>query len=491
MLIRRNTKAFKSILEIVESCRDRADREDLIRLYITRAGDTIGERIPIEGIEGDKSLFYDMTFQTVLGNLRSSDHQLYQSDDVRGIYFFHSSSNKTWDETPFEFDDQVKKAFASVDEPPVTRKKEKAEKFAIPTAKTEPAKKSGTTATKEKKHPAREKAARSKGESAKEKSEPVKERRIEIKAPVQPAYKLRRDIHFTGLDRIAYRQPQLTKRDVLDYYNNISEYLLPWLKDRPQIIHIQRDGNRGSANADLESLRQNSALDVPAWVQTTTVKTGRHEQQLLLINDREHLLLYVELGCLEFFPCHSRIKSIDSPDYIVIAIESPEYELAKAIDVALAAREIFDGLHLPSFAKTDGASALHIYIPLDSKSGFDAARDTAGYLCKLIRIKAGDRAVVKGGPDDVYGKVTLDYLLNDKGKAVIAPYSLAANSSATVATPLLWEDLTEQLSAGSFNHVTTMKKLKDDGDPFDAFYKKKENADALLERMEANYGFLF
>jgi hypothetical protein len=36
-----------------------------------------------------------------------------------------------------------------------------------------------------------------------------------------------------------------------------------------------------------------------------------------------------------------------------------------------------------------------------------------------------------------------------------------------------------------------MKKLKDDGDPFDAFYKKKENADALLERMEANYGFLF
>ena len=118
MLLRKNTKAFKTILEIIRACRDRPDREALIRLYITRAGDTVKERISVEGIQGEAALFYEMGYQAVLGNLMSSNHQLHHSDELPGLYFFHSSSNKVWDETPFEFDEAVKKEFASLPELP-------------------------------------------------------------------------------------------------------------------------------------------------------------------------------------------------------------------------------------------------------------------------------------------------------------------------------------------------------------------------------------
>src|SRR5688500_19549625 len=111
------------------ACRDRPDRKQQIRQYITKAGDTIHERINVEGIQGEAGLFYEMNYQAVLGKLQSSNHQLLQSDDIPGIYFFHSSSNKAWDETPFEFDEAIKREFASLPELPVTRKKEKAEKF--------------------------------------------------------------------------------------------------------------------------------------------------------------------------------------------------------------------------------------------------------------------------------------------------------------------------------------------------------------------------
>ena len=135
MLIRKNTKAFKTLLEIISACRDRPDREQLIRLYVTKAGDTIKERISVEGIEGGAGVFYEMGYQAVMGNLKSSNHQLHQSDEIPGIYFFHSNSNKVWDETPFEFDEAIKKEFGSLTDLPIARKKEKAEKFSFPAPK--------------------------------------------------------------------------------------------------------------------------------------------------------------------------------------------------------------------------------------------------------------------------------------------------------------------------------------------------------------------
>jgi hypothetical protein len=89
MQIRKNTKAFKTILEIITACQDRPDREKLIRLYITKAGHSIKERISVEGIENEAGAFYEMNYQAVLNKLKSANHQLHQSDDIPGIYFFH------------------------------------------------------------------------------------------------------------------------------------------------------------------------------------------------------------------------------------------------------------------------------------------------------------------------------------------------------------------------------------------------------------------
>ena len=88
MLIRKNTKAFKTILEIITSCQDRPDRDQLVRVYITKAGDSIRERINVQGIQGEAGLFYEMSYQAILGNLKSSNHQLHQSDEIPGVYFF-------------------------------------------------------------------------------------------------------------------------------------------------------------------------------------------------------------------------------------------------------------------------------------------------------------------------------------------------------------------------------------------------------------------
>lgn len=481
MLIRKNTKAFRTILEILTACRDRPDREALIRLYITRAGDSVHDRISVEGIQGEAGLFYEMNYQAVLGNLKSSSHQLHHSDEISGIYFFHSSSNKVWDETPFEFDEAVKKEFRSLPELPVLRKKEKAEKFVFPAPKVK---------TEAKPAPGM-KAHQGKGK--KEKKETKKSAKVVALWPKQPDYKLKHDIHFTGLERIILRQAQVSKKDILEYYNSIAEYLLSYLKDRPQAIRLYREGQQGTAIMTLKSLAESHEEEIPDWLQTVPVGKGKGADQLLLCNDREHLMFYVQTGCLEFHTalCRAGMKSLDSPDHILLAIESPDYDLTKVIEVALAAKAIFAGLKLPSFVKTDGTSGLHVYIPLDSKSTFAVSKNTAEYLCKLVRLRVPGMVTLKGSEVHAYGKVTLDYSLNEQGKSVVAPYSLVAGDSANVATPLSWEEVKEGLRVEAFNRETIFKRLKVEGDPFKSLFAKKVNAQALLERIEENYSFLF
>jgi DNA ligase D-like protein (predicted polymerase) len=467
MQIRKNTKAFKTILEIVTKLQDRGDREKFIRLYITKAGHSINDRINVEAIEGGAGPFYDMNYQTVLGNLKSSNHQLHHSEDTPGIYFFHTSSNKVWDENPFEFDEAIKKEFAPLAELPIMRKKEKADKYVFPAPATilsRPAKN--------------------------EKGKSVKVQQTVHKGPKQPDYKLKHNIEFSNLERVIFRQPLVTKKDILDYYNQIADYILPYLKDRPQLIRLQEAGGRTASYASLKSLAQGHKEALPDWIQTTHALKDESES-LLLCNDKDHLLLYAEIGYVEFNPRHSRTKLLEYPDYIIITIDSPEAGFSKAVDVALITRDILTGLKLPSFVKTDGISGLHIYIPLDAKSDFETCKHVGEYICKLINLKIPALVALEGSEGNTFGKVALNYSVNEDGKTVIAPYSLVNGQSPNVATPLLWDELSQDIQPDQFNYQTIFKRLKQNGDPFAVLFKKKMNAQALFEMLDSNYSFLF
>jgi bifunctional non-homologous end joining protein LigD len=476
MLIRKNTKAFKTILEIFTASQERADREKLIRLYITRAGHTIHDRISVEAIEGDVALFYEMNYHSVLNNLQASTHQLHVSDEVPGIYFFHSTSNKTWDETPFEFDDAVKKEFSEVAELPVTRKKEKAEKFVFPTGKV----KTGDTTNEKTTVAKKEKAV---GKKAKA---PVV---IQKKSPRQPAYKLKHKIHFTDLEKVIFRQPPLAKEDILDYYYKMGDYILPYLKDRPLFVRLQSAKERSPVELNAE-LFKHQTDGLPDWIQSGTLSKGKEKNEILLCNDKEHLLFYVEMGCLEFGTVHARTKSIHSPDYLIVCIDAPDGDGSKRAEVLSGTRTILQGLQLPSFLKTDGTSGLHLYIPLDSKDTFDTSRRVAEYLCKLIALKKPDRTAF-GNDGYVYGKVSLDFSTNNEGHALIAPFSIVAGDVPTIAVPLDWKDAVEIPRQENFNEEKVLKNLKQKADHLEGLFKKKMNASSLLDRLEKNYGFLF
>jgi bifunctional non-homologous end joining protein LigD len=106
-----------------------------------------------------------------------------------------------------------------------------------------------------------------------------------------------------------------------------------------------------------------------------------------------------------------------------------------------------------------------------------------------MRLKAPDLITFKGVDAYVHGKVSVDFSINQEDGHVIAPYSLAGES-ANVATPLLWDEVNAGLRPEDFNHETIFSRLKKSGDPLDSLFKKKVNADALVERFIDHYSFL-
>lgn len=467
MQIRRNTKSFKTILEIVTTTYSRPDRQDLIRLSITKLGHSIKQRIPVHGSQSEAEFFYDLNFQAVMNNLKSSGHQLYQSDDEPGVYFFRGNLGQDWDQTPFEFDEKIKKEFASLPELPLTREKGKAQEFVLPDPNVTEEKQP----KKLKKEPAPVKAFMTVSRN---------------EQPPPPKYNLKRDVHFTELDKVVFRNAGLSKKNILDYYDKTADYIIPYLKDRPLQVRIQSDGGPKPHYNNIESLPKKGFQEIPGWVQSTELP----DAPALLCNDKEHLMLYAELGVVEFAPCLSRRKTPDFPDHCVIRVDSGS-EFSKAVDVALTTREILEGLELPSFIKADGVSGLHICIPLDSKSNFETSKSFGESICKLIRLKLPNMVTINGIDEFSYGLVTLDAQVNSKGYGIVAPYSFVAGSSALIATPLEWDELDDELRADQFTQEFVLSRFKSKGDLFEGLSKKGVNASELVETMAGHYGFLW
>ena len=52
-------------------------------------------------------------------------------------------------------------------------------------------------------------------------------------------------LKLTNQEKVYWPKEGYTKGDVLEYYNSISKYLLPYLKDRPQSLETKSQWNFG------------------------------------------------------------------------------------------------------------------------------------------------------------------------------------------------------------------------------------------------------
>lgn len=270
-----------------------------------------------------------------------------------------------------------------------------------------------------------------------------------------------RTLNVTSLGKRYFGEPALTKGALMRYYVRVAPVLLPALADRPLVLKRWPDGIGGES-----FFQQRPPSGAPDVMRTADVPTEDGLQPRVIGGDLGTTLALVQFGVISMDPWHSRIGSLDVPDYAFLDLDpGPRAEFRRVIEVAHVAREHLSMLGLRGVPRTSGSRGMHIALPLPA----GLAYDTALVLAQLVATRIADahpdiatieRTVRRRDEAAVY----VDYLQNVRGKSIASVYSARARRGATVATPLSWDEVEPTLDPNAFTIATVPDRVAAAGD---------------------------
>jgi DNA ligase D-like protein (predicted ligase)/DNA ligase D-like protein (predicted polymerase)/DNA ligase D-like protein (predicted 3'-phosphoesterase) len=255
-----------------------------------------------------------------------------------------------------------------------------------------------------------------------------------------------RELRLSNLDKLFWPEEGYTKGDLLAYYYNVSDLLLPHLERRPLTMKRMPDG------VDGDSFYEKTAPShTPEWIHRCTVlsedaKEGRIDY--LTVDDLATLLFVANLGAIEMHPLHSRCSDTIHPDYLFFDLDPfPPYTYEDVLTVARHIKVLLDQLGLTAYPKTSGATGMQIYMPLEAgRWTYAEVRAFVGTCGRLIGRADPDRVTMAWRIADRTGKTFIDHNMNRQGANIAAAYSLRPEPRAPVSTPLTWDEV----EAGGF-----------------------------------------
>jgi len=272
-------------------------------------------------------------------------------------------------------------------------------------------------------------------------------------------------VKTSNLNKIYWPEKKLTKGDLINYYQSISKFILPYLKDRPQSLKRNPNGI-----IDNGFFHKDAGDEAPSWVKSKALYSKSTSKYIdyIICNDAPTLAYLNNLGCIELNPWHSTLGKINNPDYIIIDIDPSEKNtFDQVIETSLVIRGVLKKAGADCYCKTSGATGMHIYIPVQKKYTYQQVKDFALLICMLTREKLPgftslERNLKKRGNKMIY----LDHLQNRKGQTISCVYSLRPTKEASVSTPLLWKEVKPGLDPADFTIDNTLKRLQKKGDLF-------------------------
>lgn len=260
----------------------------------------------------------------------------------------------------------------------------------------------------------------------------------------------------------------ITKAHLIEYYNNVSKYILPHLKDRPLSLHVKLKGPNapGLYIKDMEG-RNPDCADVFSTERKHKKKGKRDVIDYLICNNTATLLYIINLGCIDVNPWTATTFHFLHPSFIVIDLDPSDGDFKKAIETTRATKEIFDKYKLKAFAKTSGKTGMHLFVPCSGFS-FSQARVIAENICNRVNELVPSITTTEVNVADRGSKLYLDPNQNDYADTVASAYSVRPYKYPNVSTPIDWKELKDSLSPEQFTIQNMLKRIEKKGDLFAA-----------------------
>jgi len=276
----------------------------------------------------------------------------------------------------------------------------------------------------------------------------------------------RRELRLSNLDKPFWPEEGITKGDLIAYYRDVAEVLVPHLRGRPFTMKRYPDGWQGK-----NFFQKQAPSHMPPWIKRVPfpASTREGEKKIIdyaLVDDELALLWMVNMGCIDMHVWSSRVDRPERPDWVMFDLDPSEGAgFDDVVAVAKLVKDTLDLLELEGFPKTSGSRGIHILVPIARRHSYGEAREFASIVAGALA-RAHPGLVTTEWARKKRRGVLVDANQNGPGKTNASVYSVRPRAGAPVSTPLRWDELVPGLELAAFTMDVVLDRVARDGDLF-------------------------
>jgi bifunctional non-homologous end joining protein LigD len=271
-----------------------------------------------------------------------------------------------------------------------------------------------------------------------------------------------KEVRLTNLGKVFFSEIGLTKGDLLQYYLDVADVLLPHIRDRAMVMKRYPHG----ASGDFFFMKRAPAPR-PSWIRICSIDHGHGNViDFPVIDDKAALLWVINLGCIDLNQWYATCDDVDRPDYVHFDLDpGAGAGFDRVLETARVVRDALETLGMRPLAKTTGSKGLHVYVPIVrgplQKQVWTFAKALAQELAaRNPALVTAEYRVAKRPP----GRVLVDYNQNRWGSTLASIYSVRPRPTATVSTPVTWKEIDRGIRLEDFTVETVPPRVAKIGD---------------------------
>ena len=282
-------------------------------------------------------------------------------------------------------------------------------------------------------------------------------------------------VQLTNLQKVFFPGLRLTKRDLLQYYLEVSPWLLPHLQNRAMVMKRYPNGINGEF-----FFMKRAPSPRPESIPICSIEhSSGNVIGFPVIQHLSSLLWVVNLGCIDLNPWYARCDDVDRPDYLHFDLDPVVgAPFARVLETALIVRDALELIKIKSYAKTTGSRGIHVYVAIERRPTQKQVWAFAKAFAKELELRhpktiTAEYRVAKRPR----GRVLVDYNQNAWNRTLASVYSVRPRPGATVSAPVTWEEVERGVCIEDFTVKNVPERLKKIGDLWKPLLAEKNRVD--------------
>lgn len=289
-------------------------------------------------------------------------------------------------------------------------------------------------------------------------------------------------VNITHPERVIDQDSGTQKLELAQFYERISEWILPFLLKRPVSLLRAPEGVGG------EQFFQKHAehLAIPNIKHLDPALDPGHAR-LMEIDTTEALIGAAQMGAIELHTWGATSDRIETPDVFILDLDpDPALPWKSMVEATQLTLSVLDELGLEAFLKTSGGKGMHIVVPLARKDDWETVKAFAKAIAQFMAQQLPERITATMGPKNRVGKIFVDYLRNTRGASTVAAYSVRARPGLPVSVPIAREELTKLHGSQEWTVANLLARLEGlKGDPWAGYANRQKITAKMWKQLGA------